>query len=92
MLDGWYIAKVTPQSGKNWRADIINGEVVVTFHGDVYDETVTVTVAKYGSFETREIEIKFSGERRGLDLGGCNAGTAVLALLALFAIFARRKG
>jgi Synergist-CTERM protein sorting domain-containing protein len=92
MLDGWFIAEVTPKSSSNWKADIINGEVVITFNGDVYDETVTVLLMKLGSSETREVEIMFSGEKKGLDLGGCNAGTAMLALLALAAFFARRKG
>jgi len=89
MLDGWRITGVTPNSGKNWKADIINGEVVITFKGDVYDETVTVTVTKDGSFETRDIEITFSGEKESLF--GCNAGLAMLALLAVFPVFMRRK-
>ena len=90
-LNGWYITSVTPQTGKNWRADIINGEVVVSFNGDAYDQTVTVLLTKEGSFETREVEIIFSGEKKGLDLDGCNAGAPVLALLALFALVVRRK-
>jgi Synergist-CTERM protein sorting domain-containing protein len=86
MLDGWTIVKVTPQSGKHWKAKISDGSLVVTFHGDVYDQAVTVTLEKGGV--QKEIEITFSGEEDYF--GGCNAGASMLALLALFPLFMRR--
>jgi Synergist-CTERM protein sorting domain-containing protein len=88
MLDGWRILRVNPRSGEGWKADVINGEVVINFTENVYDKTVTVTLEKIGSFETRDIEITFSGEN---DRTGCNAGAAMLTLLALFPLFLRRK-
>jgi hypothetical protein len=97
MLDGWIIAGVTPQSGVGWKVKFVNGAIVVTFTKDVYnDETVTVTLQKIGSSETREIDITFSGERETLldmilDKAGCNTGVALLALLALCPLTRRRK-
>ncbi|MCL2146844.1 MAG: hypothetical protein FWH52_03455 [Synergistaceae bacterium] len=98
MLDGWIIVGVTPQSGPGWKVNIVNGELVVTFTKEVYDEeTVTVTLQKVGSTETKEMDITFSGEHESLidkliDLTGCNAGVYMLALLALFPLFIRRRG
>jgi len=99
MLDGWIIVSVTPQSGPGWRVNIVNGEVVVTFLRDVFDEeTVTVTLQKIGSTETKDMEITFSGEyERLIDklidiISGCNSGVLVLALFALIPLFVRRRG
>jgi Synergist-CTERM protein sorting domain-containing protein len=88
MLDGWTITSVTPANNKNWRARVVNGEVVVTFYRDVYDGVVKVTLTKDGSTETMVLEIMFSGEEETV---GCNAGASVLALLALCPLFIRRK-
>jgi Synergist-CTERM protein sorting domain-containing protein len=98
MLDGWIIVDVKPKSGPGWKVNIVNGAVIVTFLKDVYDEeTVTVTLQKIGTSETKEIDITFSGEREDwinkiLDKAGCNAGVAMLALLALCPLFIRRRG
>jgi len=90
MLDGWRIIRVTPNSSKNWKAAIVNGEIVITITCDtVFDETVTVTLQKDGTTETMDIEITFSGEKEGGF--GCNAGTAMLALLAICPVFIRRR-
>ena len=96
MLDGWIIADVTPKSGKGWTASIFNGEVVITFTGDAYDETATVKLVKVGTSEIRNLEIEFSGERKSLferikEEAGCNAGFALLVLLAIWPVFVRRK-
>ena len=89
-LDGWKIISVTPTSGNNWSASIINGEVVVKFPGDAYDQAMTVTLEKIGTGETQQIAIEFSGEN-WLDNVGCNTGTIMLALLAICPLFIRRK-
>jgi hypothetical protein len=96
MLDGWLINGLQPVSGTGWKANIVNGAVVITFTGNAYDEMVTVQLVKIGTYETMELEIEFSGERKSLiewfrDEAGCNAGVASLALLALCPIFMRRK-
>jgi hypothetical protein len=89
MLDGWHITDVTPQSGKHWRIELVNGEIIVTIRGDVFDETVKVTLTKDGGSETMELEITFSGEKEGI---GCNTGSSLLVLLAIFPLLIRRKG
>jgi len=89
MLDGWHISAISPDSGTNWKASIVNGELVVTFLGDVYDQKVKVTLTKDGGAETATLNIVFSGEKHRS--GGCNAGAAVLALFALFPFLMRRK-
>ena len=92
MLDGWSIVEITPQKGNEWKASIVNGEIIVEFTGEVFDEVLTVKLAKTGSTETKEIEIKFSGEKESLwDKYGCNAGFAIFAILALIPVFLRRK-
>ena len=96
MLDGWTIIDVAPKSGKNWSASIVSGELVVKFTGDVYNQVVTVTLQKNGSTETKTMEVEFSGEKDSLldiirDEVGCNAGFALLALLAFCPFILRRK-
>jgi Synergist-CTERM protein sorting domain-containing protein len=96
MLDGWLINGLKPTSGTGWKANIVNGEVVITFTGNAYDEMLTVQLVKIGTYETMELDIEFSGERKTLlewfrDETGCNAGFAMLALLALCPLFVRRK-
>jgi Synergist-CTERM protein sorting domain-containing protein len=96
MLDGWTIVGVDPKSGKCWKASIVNGELVIKFTGNVYDQVVTVTLKKIGSNETTTLEIDFSGEKENLldwlrEVAGCNAGFAMLALLALCPLVLRRK-
>ena len=97
MLDGWRIVGVTPQSGTGWKVNVVNGEVVVTFTKDVFDDqTVTVTLQKIGTSETTELEIIFAGEHKNiiekiLDEAGCNAGVTLLAFLVLCPLFIRRK-
>jgi hypothetical protein len=93
-LDGWKITGVTPKSGKWWTAKIVNGEIVIMFVGEVYDQVVTVTLEKGG--ETVEIEVEFSGEEENvwkkiMDKAGCNAGAVMLSLLAICPLFMRRK-
>ena len=90
MLDGWSIVEISPQNGKGWEANIVNGEIVVKFTGEAYDEVLTVKLAKTGNAETKEIEIKFSGES-WWDKYGCNAGFAFFAVLAFLPVFLRRK-
>ena len=98
MLDGWRIVSVTPQSGNGWKVNIVNGELVVTFTKDVFDDqTVTVTLQKIGTTETTELEITFAGEHTSvkdiidwLKDEGCNAGFTMLALLALFPLLRRK--
>ena len=104
MLDGWSVIKVTPQIGKGWKAGIYIGEIVVTFLGEVFDETVIVQIADNLTSEIKELEIIFSGEKRAFlsieettnterkgSSGGCNAVTTILALLAVVPVFRRRK-
>jgi hypothetical protein len=97
MLDGWRIIGVTPQSGNGWKSNIVNGAVVITFTKDVFDDqTVSVKLQKIGSTETRDIGVTFAGERESIidkifDKAGCNAGTTLFTLLALFPLFMRRK-
>jgi hypothetical protein len=88
MLDGWHITEVTPQTGKHWKVVLANGEIVVAFRGEAYDQIVKVTLTKDGSLENMELEILFSGDK---DIAGCNAGIASLAFLAFFPLFLRRK-
>jgi Synergist-CTERM protein sorting domain-containing protein len=93
-LDGWKIVDVTPKSGTDWSATIKDGKLTVKFDGDVYDEKVSVTLENIATGETTTIEIEFSGEEEGwIDriLGGCNAGFAFLALLALCPFIMRKK-
>jgi hypothetical protein len=97
MLDGWRIVSVTPQSGNGWKVNIVNGELVVTFNKDVFDDqTVIVTLQKIGTLETAELEIVFSGEHKSIieklkEEAGCNSGVAMFAFLALCPLFVRRK-
>jgi Synergist-CTERM protein sorting domain-containing protein len=92
MLDGWRIVAVDPQSGANWRTNMINDELVVTFNGDAYNKVTVVTLQKIGSTETFELEVMFSGEWDIREQIGCNVGImAVLALFALIPLFVRRK-
>jgi hypothetical protein len=91
MLDGWRIAAITPQSGNHWRANIVNGQVVITFSGNAFDQKVTVKLEKIGSNLTEELEIEFSGEWDILEQAGCNAGAMALLLFMLFPLFIRRK-
>jgi Synergist-CTERM protein sorting domain-containing protein len=92
MLDGWRIVGVDPQSGANWRLNILNGEIIATFNGDAYNKTTVVTLQKIGSAETVDIEVMFSGEWDIREQIGCNAGfAAFLALFALIPLFVRRK-
>jgi len=91
MLDGWHITEVTPKNGKHWRAELVNGEVVASFHGDAYNQVVKAILAKAGTSETMELEIKFSGEKDYSEVG-CNAGSmALLSSFAFFPLFLRRK-
>jgi hypothetical protein len=91
MLDGWSITGIKPPIGTWWRAQIVNGEIVVTFLGNAYDEKITATLTKDGSSETVELEIRFFGEKEGETIG-CNAGSMILlVLLGLCPIFVRRK-
>jgi hypothetical protein len=91
MLDEWQITDVTPRNGSHWRAELTNGEVIVTFYGNSYNQTVKTILTKNGSSETMELEIKFSGEKDA-DGTGCNAGFATLfALFALIPLLPGRK-
>jgi Synergist-CTERM protein sorting domain-containing protein len=87
MLDGWRITGVNPTSSRHWRANISNGNLVVTFHGESSNQIVKVTLVNDVTSETMELEIKFSGESDS----GCNAGFTPLALFGLFPMFMRRK-
>ena len=96
MFDGWKMIDVSPKSGTNWSASIVNGELVVKFTGDVFNQVVTVTLQKTGTTETKTMEVEFSGEKdsiwnRIIEEAGCNAGFALLALLAFCPLILRRK-
>ena len=92
LLDGWSIVGIAPASGDGWKAEIVDGKVVVTCDGDAFDQVVTVTVQKDGSTETKDILVMFSGEKKKGSGGGCNTGFALLAMTALAPIVMRRRG
>ena len=94
MLDGWHISALNlPQysgsSKHKWTAYLVNGEVIIIIRESVYDRDLEVILTKDGTSETMNLNIMFSGEKE--DWFGCNAGAAVLALLAVFPLFIRRK-
>jgi hypothetical protein len=94
MLNGWTIVGAAPHSGNGWQAGYEVGRLYIKFTGEVYDETIKVTLEKDG--ETKEIEIIFSGEKefiwnKIMNKAGCNASAAFLALLVLSPLFLRRK-
>jgi hypothetical protein len=96
MLDGWKIKEVTPVCDNDWKSELKDGELVIKFIHEAYDQVVTVTLVNTISGEEREIEIDFSGEKESLfdriwGKFGCNAGFALLFILAFCPLILRRK-
>ena len=93
--DDWKIADINPKSGSGWQSRLAGEAILVRFTNDVYDEVVTVTLENKKTGEKKDIEVIFSGEDQTLSdwlkEHGCNAGTSILALLAVCPLFLRRK-
>jgi hypothetical protein len=86
-LDGWTITGIVGNSsGKNWKAKIEGGSLVVTLYDRVDDAVVRVKVEKDN--ETFEFDVLFSGEYDSND--GCNSIFGLLALLVLFPFIRKR--
>jgi Synergist-CTERM protein sorting domain-containing protein len=87
---GYTVIGVDPAAGPGYELRVNNGNLEVRFTDAVADETVQVTL-EHADGDRYEIEFEFSGEFADDSSSGCNAGFAVMPLLAIAALFVRRK-